>query len=866
MTTSRRFLTWALLRRIVTTLAVIGLVAVLAAAAYINHLSRDLPDHNELARYEPPITSRVHAGDGTLIAEFAQEHRVFVPYDAVPQHVVNAFVSAEDKNFFTHEGIDWLGMLRGVSRTAMNKLTGKDGMQGGSTISQQVAKNMLLSNEQTVERKIKEAIVTRRMERAFSKEKIMELYLNEIFLGRNSYGIGSASLNYFNKSLPELDLAQAATLAALAQRPGAVNPDTNPDRLVIRRNWVLGRMVINGYISQADADAAMALPLITTRRFRGPEYEATAYFVEELRRDLIETYDEETLYEGGLSIRSTIDTRLQIAAQKALRDGLVVYDRRHGYRGPLTRIAPGPDAVAALGDVKLPGGVGVWEAGMVSDVRADGMTLLLQDGERVELAPEDIAWAAETFTSRDGNAGITLGDVVLADVTRVEEDQAATRSDAAGSTVAVEEGAIGDPVGPAVRTAAPLIPPRRVPEGFAALRQIPEVEGALIAMDPYTGRVLAMTGGFSFWKSQYNRATQASRQPGSTFKPFVYAAALQNGYTPASKVLDAPFVEYDVSTDAYWKPSNYEEGQFFGLSTLRLGLEKSRNAMTVRLAQDIGMKPVVTLATKMGVYTTPPPEYLSVSLGAAEVTPLAMVEGYAAFVNGGKRVKATFIDRLQDRHGRTLYRYDQRDCVGCLAETWDQGPPPELADTREQVLDPVTAFQMVHLLEGVVERGTGGRARRVGKPLAGKTGTSNDYVDAWFVGFSPDLVVGVWVGFDNPRSLGRNETGGSVASPIFTDFMMIALEDEPSLPFRMPRGVRLVQIDARTGGLPTAGSQIITEAFRPGTEPGVSFSDVGSNSLFGSGGSTRAPGGENPGDQPLPADDVVEGSLTDGEW
>ena len=866
MAESRRFLSWKLVRWMFY-IAVIAFVILFAlAATYWYQKSREVPDPAELAGWEPDVISRVHAGDGTLIAEYAREHRVYIPFEAVPEHVIWAFVSAEDKKFFDHGGIDYLGMARGVSRTAWNKVRGKSGMQGGSTISQQVAKNMLLSNDQTVERKVKEAIVTLRMEKIFSKEKIMEFYLNVIYLGRNSYGVGSASLNYFNRSLPELDLAEAATLAALAQRPGAVNPDTNPERLVVRRNWVLGRMVANGYITQEEADEAIAQPLVTGRRLRGEAYDAAAYFVEEVRRELIGKYDEDTLYTGGLSIRSTIDSELQIAATEALRNGLVAYDRRHDYRGPFARVDTGPGAVAALREVDVPSGAGDWEAGVVTSVAAETATLTLVDGQTVDLDPADVEWARETFTSVEGNTGLTLGDVVLAEVTRVPAEQVepvANRQDDE-----VIEAGIDEPIDLSARPEAESeAEPVLVPEGFAALRQIPEVEGALIAMDPQTGRVLAMAGGFSFWKSQYNRATQASRQPGSTFKPFVYASALQNGYTPASKVLDAPFVEYDVSTDEYWKPSNYEEGQFFGLSTMRLGLEKSRNAMTVRMAQDIGMEPVVSLASDMGVYEQEPPEFLSVALGAAETTPLQMVEGYAAFVNGGKRVEATILDRVQDRHGRTLFSYDDRACEGCKAEEWDGGPPPAIPDEREQVLDPVTAYQVVHMLEGVVERGTGRRALAIGKPVAGKTGTTNDYIDAWFMGFSPDLVVGVWVGFDEPRTLGRGEAGGSAALPVFTEFMMTALADEPAVPFRIPPGVRLVEIDARTGELPgPATDVVIREAFRPGTEPGVNFDSKDTDSLFGTGSDPVFGDGADEDDQPLPAGDVVDSGLSDGEW
>ncbi len=819
---------WTLLRRTAIAIGIAAAFVFIALSIWISGLARELPDHRQLAEYEPPITSRVHAGDGALIAEFAQEHRVFVPYESIPVHLVSAFTSAEDKNFFEHGGLDYQGILRAAIRTGVNKVTGRGGVQGGSTITQQVAKNFLLTRDQTIVRKVKEAIISRRMERAYSKAEIMELYLNEIYLGGRSYGVGSAALNYFNKSLPELNLAEAATLAALAQRPGTVNPYTNPERLTVRRNWVLSRMVANGHISESEADDAKAMPLETTRRLRGPEYAAAAYFVEELRRDLVSRYGEEALYEGGLSIRSTIDTQLQLAAQEALQNGLEAYDRRHDYRGPFAYVEPGEGAAAALAELDLPGGSGVWEAGLVLRVsETSGARLLLRDGAEIDLPAADVEWAA-TFTRPDGGAGLQRGDVVLAEITRQElrAEETALAIEAPDRAAAAAEADID----------APPVEPLSVPVGEAILRQVPEVDGALVALDPHTGRILAMAGGYSFWKSQFNRATQAERQPGSSFKPFVYAAALEHGYTPTSKVLDAPFVEFDISTDDFWAPSNYSEGRYYGLSTIRVGLEQSRNLMTVRMAQDIGMEPITELGERLGIYEHLDP-YLAMSLGAGETSILAMTRAYATLVNGGLEVTPTLLDRVQDRRGRTLYRHDQRDCGACAAEVWNGAAPPELADDREQLLDPVTSYQIVHMLEGVVERGTGRRALRVGKPLAGKTGTTNDYVDAWFMGFSPDLVVGVWVGFDQPRTLGVGEAGGSVAAPIFTEFMAAALEDAPPLPFRIPPGVRLVNIDAETGELPgPATSSVILEAFRPGTEPGVAFSDDDELSIFGGGG------------------------------
>jgi len=834
-------LKWA--RRVAIALFVLGVIGLIGVWIYFAALGRDLPSIAKLKQYEPPITSRVHAGDGTLIAEFADQHRVFVPYESIPEHVVQAFVAAEDKNFFTHDGLDYVGITRGAVNTAKNKITGDGGLQGGSTITQQVAKNMLLTKDQNIERKAKEAIVAQRIEKEFTKGQILELYLNEIYLGGQSYGVASAALNYFNKSLTELDLAEAATLASLPKFPGRVNPYTNPERLLSRRNYVLDRMVEDGYITPEERDEAKAKPLATIKRLRGPEYVATTYFVQELRRDLIERYGEDTLEQGGLSIRSTIDTRLQLAAQAALQNGLVAYDRRHGWRGPVTTLSVDDGAVEALKAVKLPGGHGSWEAALVTKVNSNSAELLLTDGATIKLPSDEIKWA-QTYKPEKGKPGLQVGQVILAEFKREEKEGAAPAAPAEGA----EEGAEAEPPKPVL-----------VPVGNATLRQVPEVDGALIALDPHTGRVVAMQGGYSFFKSSFNRVTQAKRQPGSSFKPFVYAAALEKGYTPSSRELDAPFVSYDVSTQKYWAPKNYTAGQSYGSVTLRVALEKSLNQVTARVAQNIGMEAVSDLAERVGVYEKLPP-YAAMSLGAGDTELMNLVRGYAAFVNGGKLVTPTLLDRVQDRYGRTLYRNDQRACDGCQAPEWNGGEPPVLADTRAQVLDPIVAYQITHMMEGVVERGTGRRALRIGKPVAGKTGTTDDYRDAIFVGFSPDLVVGVRIGFDDNRSLGEGEAGGSVAAPIFTEFMEKALEKEPATPFRIPPGVRLVKVDARTGApAPGGGPGVIDEAFRPGTEPGTNVF-VGQDdclSISGSCGDGTTTAGTNP-DGTTPEDTADE--------
>jgi penicillin-binding protein 1A len=826
----QRVFTWKFL--LWTFLTGVGLAAIVIIAfmLWMAALGRTVPSVEKLSEYNPPVTSRVHAGDGTLIYEFADEHRVFIPYEAIPEHVIHAFVSAEDKNFFTHGGVDYLGMTRGVINSIRNRISGSGGLQGGSTITQQVAKNMLLTRDQTIVRKAKEAIVSWRMEKAFSKEHIIELYLNEIYLGGRSYGVGSAALNYFNKSLPELDLSEAAVLASLPKFPGRVNPYTNPERVLQRRNYVLNRMVDDGYITVEQAAEAKAKPLTTTKRLYGPEYAAATYFVQELRKQLIDLYGEEELEQGGLSIRTTIDTKLQLAAQEALQIGLETYDRRHEYRGPLKSLDPNDgDLMEQLQAVTRPGGYGTWERALVSRVTENGASLILDDGQTSSIPAEDTEWA-NTFVRENGRTGLRAGDVILAEVSRQAmspEESIPTRE---GNTD--EEGEAAEPVQPIM-----------VPVGQAKLKQIPELEGAIVALDPHTGRVLAMMGGYSFFKSPFNRVTQAQRQPGSSFKPFVYGAALERGYTPSVRILDSPYVYYDEATGDVWKPENYAEGQSYGEVTMRVALEKSYNQVTARVATDIGMEAVSEFAERFGVYDRLPP-YPAMSLGSGETSPWRLSKAYAAFVNGGKEVTPTLLDRVQDRRGVTLFKHDQRACDDCAAETWNGQAPPILPDDRKQLVDPIIAYQIVHMLEGVVERGTGRRARRVGKPLAGKTGTTNDYVDALFFGFSPDLVVGIWTGFDAPRTLGDGEGGGSVAGVVFTEFMERALAEEPSLPFRIPPGVRLVSVDARTGELPTFDSQeIILEAFRPGTEPGMAFSEntnlslsgIGDASIFGQG-------------------------------
>lgn len=744
-----------------------------------------LPDYSQLANYEPAITTRVHAGDGRLITEFAREKRLYVPYETIPKLVINAFVSAEDQNFFVHRGIDPIGILRAAVVNLQN--AGEDRrLVGASTITQQVAKNFFLSGEVSYQRKIKEAILAFRIERTFSKERLLELYLNEIYLGSSAYGVAAAALNYFDKPLADLTLEEAAYLAALPKAPNNYHPVRQHDKAMARRNYVISRMLEDGYITAEEAWNATQQPLKTAPP-RDQEFVHADHFSEEVRRELINRFGEDALYDGGLSVRTSLDPRLQQIAYKVLRDGLIAYDRRHGWHGPITRIDTGDDWPKKLAAVPLPAGLAPWRLAVVLKTQNDRAGIGFADGAQGIIPFAQLRWARK----RMDNA--TLGPPLA----RVEDVLHA------GDVVAVAQ----TDEKPSQKAAANW-----------SLQQIPEVGGALVAMDPHTGRVLAMQGGFAYGDSEFNRATQAQRQPGSAFKPFVYAAALESGFTPSSLVLDAPMVIDQGPGLAKWKPTNYS-GEYYGPSTLRLGLEKSRNLMTVRLAQHIGIERVNEYAARFGIHQAAP-SLLSTALGAGETTLLKLTSAYAMLVNGGRQVTPALIDRVQDRRGKTLYRNDPRECTECRAP-WRQGlPEPELPDLREQRIDPATAYQIVSMLEGVVQRGTGTSVSAVGKPLAGKTGTTNESRDTWFMGFSPDLVAGVFIGFDTPRTMGKKETGASVAAPVFRDFMAAALKDSSATPFRIPPGIRLMRVNAETGLPANPGDRkVILEAFRPGTEP-----------------------------------------------
>ncbi len=735
--------------RWVATAGVVALSAVAVAgfalAIYAAWLFHDMPDASQLADYRPPTATRVYAWDGTLIGEFSRERRIFVPYDQIPPQLINAFLAAEDRNFFQHGGVDPAGMMRAMGKDVVNALHGRR-LEGGSTITQQVAKNVLLTNEATFGRKLKEAILAQRLEKTLSKQQILELYLNEIWLGYRSYGVGAAAYNYFGKPLSDLDLAECAYLAALPKGPDNYQPVRNKAAAIRRRNWIIGQMLELGWVSKQQADQAMAEDLVVQNAPERTRYHDADYFVEEVRQRAISTLGPK-VNEGGYYMRTTLDPRLQTMAREALMTGLENYDRRHGWRGAwghsedALNWQSGPLAHA-------PAERKDWRAARVME--ANGR-VKLADGTEGSIIGADMAWA-------HAGKGLAVGDLVFV-----------------------------APVGPSQ----------------FALKQVPAVNGALVAIDPWTGRTLAMVGGYSFSLSNFNRATQAMRQPGSAFKPFVYVTALENGFTPASTVLDGP-----ITLPGYggkdWSPENFHKG-FLGMQPLRRGLELSLNTMTVRLAMQVGMPKVVDMAKNAGVVDNMDP-VLSMALGAGETTPFRLTAAYAAFVNGGRRITPHLIEEVEDRDGHPILDADQRACPRCDAP-FNGDESPRIDPGGKQIIDPIAAYQITSMLEGVVQRGTAYQAHILGRPIGGKTGTTNNFRSAWFVGFSPDIVVGVFVGFDDNRSLGDNETGAVDAVPIFIDFMQQALKDTPVHDFQAPQDAKFGIVNGNR------------EAFRPGTEP-----------------------------------------------
>ncbi|MCR6734528.1 MAG: penicillin-binding protein 1A [Afipia sp.] len=786
---------------------IVFLVGVAGVAGAIWHFSKDLPDYSQLQDYEPPVMTRVHAADGALLGEYSKERRLYLPIQAIPKPVINAFLAAEDKNFYEHGGIDFTGMARAAVLYAQNYGSNRR-PQGASTITQQVAKNFLLTNEVSFNRKIKEALLAMRIERTYTKDKILELYLNEIYLGLGAYGIAAASLVYFDKSVNELTIAEASYLAALPKAPAALHPVRNRDRAIERRNYVIDRLLENGWIKPADAVAARKEPLVVTSRTNAAHIFAGEYFAEEVRRDIFERYGEKKLYEGGLSVRTTLDPKLQVMARKSMVAGLVNFDEAQGWRGAQNKIDIAGDWGVKLAEVKSLSDISPWRMAVVLETSDQSARIGFQPGREL---------GGAVLKTRDTGL-ISLDGVRWAKAasgpTRFKTPTAVTQVLAPGDVIYVD---------PLLNKDGSKV------DGQYRLRQVPEVSGAMVAMDPWTGRVVAMVGGFSFDQSQFNRATQAYRQPGSSFKPIVYSTAMDNGYTPSTVVVDAP-IEIDQGQGVgVWRPENYSTGKYYGPTTLRNALIRSLNTVTVRLAQDVGMPLIGEYAKRFGVYDELP-NYLSYALGAGETTVMRMVTAYSMFANGGKRVKPTLIDRIQDRYGHTIFKHDQRECRGCDAgDGWKNQPEPTLVDRREQVLDSMTAYQITSMMEGVVQSGTATVVREVGKPVAGKTGTTNDEKDAWFIGFSPDLVVGIYIGYDKPRNLGKGGTGGHLAAPVAKDFLKLALADRPAVPFRVPAGIKLIRVDAKSGmrAGPGDSGRTILEAFKPGTAPPDNYSVIG---------------------------------------
>ncbi len=725
------------------------------------YFSSDLPDYKILANYKPPVSSRVHSGEGQLIAEYALQKRLFIPFESIPDNVINSFLSAEDKNFFSHPGVDVKSVTRAVIKNLKNLLSEKR-LEGASTITQQVAKNFLLTSEVSIKRKIKEAILAFRIERAYSKERIMELYLNQIYLGQGTYGIAAASLEYFDKSVSELNFEEAALLAALPKAPSKYNPYKSMKKAKLRRDLVLKNLYENLYINKEDYEKLKNKKVITKKR-KIELLEEANFYSEEVRRIVNDMYGYDNLYKGGLSIKTPLNSNYQIEALNALREGLEEYDTRHGWRGPITNLK-NKDWEKNIKEY-IPDKSLKWKLAKVIEVNKLILKIELQNKEIGYIDFSNVAWTRKKS---------------FEDILNVND----------------------------------IIYVKKIKKNKWNLKQLPKINGAIVVMDPYTGRTLAMAGGFSFKLSEFNRATQAKRQPGSAFKPFVYAAALENGFTPSTLVLDAPFVMDQGVGLKTWKPENYGK-KFYGPSTLRTGIEKSRNLMTVRVAQTVGFEKISKITNKFGIYQDIP-ELLSVSLGSAETTLIQLTNAYCTFVNGGKKVSPIFIDRIQDRRGKTIYNADKRKCIGCEEISYLKNEIPKINDNKEQIISPETAYQITSMMEGVVSRGTGRKLKNLNLILAGKTGTTNKNMDAWFLGYTSKLVIGVYVGFDEPKTLGKYETGAKAALPIFKKFIKSVVKKKEATPFKIPKNINLVMVDPETG-LPAnkETKNIIYESFKP---------------------------------------------------
>jgi penicillin-binding protein 1A len=803
------------------------------AGLTIWYFGRDLPDYQQLANYQPPITTRVLAGDGKLLAEYATERRVFVPISAIPKRVIAAFLAAEDKNFYSHHGVDPISMLR-AAVTDIGRWRNSRRPIGASTITQQVAKNMLLTNELSVERKIKEVLLATRIDDALPKDRILELYLNEIYLGAGAYGVASAALTYFDKPLDELTLGEAAFLAGLPKAPSNYSPVRFPLAARARRDIVLDQMIEAGLATPAEVAEAKAAPVVVRHR-EDAEIINAPYFAEEVRRQLVARFGEKMVYEGGLTVRTSLDGRLQEDADKALRDGLITYDRAHGgWRGVIDHIDIRGDWTAALAKLPLPAGADAmnWQLATVLRDEPDGAEIGFKDGSTGRIPFAQMRWAQPLH--EDGSLGAyprSAADVAKpGDVVLVEPLPAAPEPSTKKPALAS-------------KVAAVLVKPMPLYN----LCQIPDVSGALVSIDPHTGRVLAMSGGFSFEISQFNRATQAKRQPGSAIKPFVYLTAMEHGFTPSTLVVDGPLSLDQGPGLPPWTPGNYESESYRGPTPLAVALAHSLNTVAARLGAILGMEAIGENIESFGIMDHMPREY-SMTLGAGETTPLRLTAAYAMLVDGGKKLTPTLIDSVQDRNGATIFHADPRPCKDCGNVEWNHQPPPVIPDTREQIADPASAYQVVQMMQGVIQRGTGAKVAVVGKPIAGKTGTTSDWRDAWFVGFTPNLAAGVYVGYDNHDSLGHGEQAAVVSAPMFRDFMIAALKDAPATEFRIPPGLQIIRVNPETMQPSGSGEASIWAAYKPGTGPDKDR-DLGLQGVPGEG-SGLVSGGDAPVRQP----------------
>ncbi len=747
-------------KKIVIFTIFLSFIALTGIISILWYYSNDLPDYKFLQNYKPPISSKLYSNDGQLLSEFSSEKRIFVPYNSIPTLVVNSFLSAEDKNFFKHPGVDAKGVLRAVINNISNIIASRR-LEGASTITQQVAKNFLLSNEVSIDRKLKEAILAFRIERVLTKERILELYLNQIYLGEGSYGIASASLQYFDKPINELNYSEAALLAALPKAPSRYNPYKNTELAKFRRNLVLKNLFDNNYINDEDYKK-FTKDKISLKKRKTVYLENSNYYIEDIRKLIVDKYGFEKVYKQGFTINTPLNLNLQEKATKSLRTGLIEFDKKKGWRGPLLNKKINSKWSNNLDKYKLEASIG-WKLSIIKKINRFSVEIETEDKVNGVIEFPSINWTKKNFEDL-----FEVGDIIYTE---------------------------------------------NIKDNKFDLRQLPKVNGAIIVMDPYTGRILALSGGFSFKNSEFNRATQALRQPGSAFKPFVYALALENGYTPASLILDAPIV-FDQGEDLkLWKPENYGK-KFYGPSTLRTGVEKSRNLMTVRIAQNLGIKKIAQFAKDLNIYKNPE-ELLSLSLGSSETTLLKLTSAYCSFVNGGKLIDAKFIDRIQDSEGNTIFNSENRECEGCDQISYISNNVPKIKNNFKQIMSKETAYQMTSILEGTVKRGTAKGLRDLNLDLGGKTGTTNKNTDTWFIGFSSNYVIGVYVGYDEPSSLGKYETGARTAMPIFKSFVKNSVKKNNARPFKVPEGITMLVVNSNTGKKASySDDSIIIEAFK----------------------------------------------------